>query len=139
MRPDTHQLSDRQRTVNKRRSIVIAAILVPCCVLRTCGARATTGITTQTKTSDLAMQNLSRVAASAAEVKSVLLKDSGLMVELKRWVAKDATDHGQIVSDSDLTDDAMFERLESDVPFRAVATLLGSTIWLSSSKSESGV
>ena len=70
------------------------------------------------------MQNLSRVAASAAEIKSVLLKDSGLMVELKRWVAKDATDHGQIVSDSDLTDDAMFERLESDVPFRAVATLL---------------
>jgi polysaccharide export outer membrane protein len=64
------------------------------------------------------------VAASAADVKTVLVRDSGLMVELKRWVAKDATDHGQIVSDSDLTDDAIFERLESDVPFRAVATML---------------
>jgi polysaccharide biosynthesis/export protein len=77
-----------------------------------------------TKVSDLAVQNFSRVAASAAEVKTVLVKDPGLMVELKRWVAKDATDHGQIISDSDLTDDAIFERLESDVPFRSVATLL---------------
>ena len=123
MRPDTHQLSDRQRTVNKRRSIVIAGFLflVACCAPV---VRAQQQNNDPTKTSELAMQNLSRVAASAAEIKSVLLKDSGLMVELKRWVAKDATDHGQIVSDSDLTDDAMFERLESDVPFRAVATLL---------------
>ena len=123
MSPDTHQLSDRQRTVNKRSSIVIAGLLF----LVACWApalRAQQQNNDQTKTSDLAMQNLSRVAASAAQIKSVLLKDSGLMVELKRWVAKDATDHGQIVSDSDLTDDAMFERLESDVPFRAVATLL---------------
>ena len=123
MRPDTHQLSDRQRTMNKRSSIVITGflLLVACCAP---AVRAQQQNNDPTKTSDLAMQNLSRVAASAAEVKSVLLKDSGLMVELKRWVAKDATDHGQIVSDSDLTDDAMFERLESDVPFRAVATLL---------------
>src|SRR5689334_16582271 len=53
-------------------------------------------------TSDLAQQNLSRVAASAAEIKTILLKDAGLMVELKHMVAKEATDHGQIVSDSDL-------------------------------------
>jgi len=45
----------------------------------------------------LALQNLSRVAASAAEIKGVLVKDAGLMVELKHWVARDATDHGQIV------------------------------------------
>ncbi len=51
------------------------------------------------------MQNLSRVAASAAEIKAVLVKDAGLMVELKHWVAKDATDHGQIVGDSDLTNE----------------------------------
>lgn len=123
MRPDTHRFSDRQRTMNKRSSILIAAIflLVACCASV---VRAQQQNNDTTKTSDLAVQNLSRVAASAAEIKSVLLKDSGLMVELKRWVAKDATDHGQIVSDSDLTDDAMFERLESDVPFRAVATLL---------------
>ncbi len=41
------------------------------------------------------------VGASAAEVKTVLVKDPGLMVELKRWVAKDATDHGQIIAETD--------------------------------------
>jgi protein involved in polysaccharide export with SLBB domain len=77
-----------------------------------------------TTTSELATQNLSRVAATTAEIKSILLKDSGLMVELKRWVAKDATDHGQIVSDPDLTNENIFERLEMDVQFRSVATML---------------
>ena len=74
--------------------------------------------------SDLGRENMSRVAASAAEIKTILLVDTGLLVELKRWVAKDQTDHGQIVSDSDLTNDAIFERLETDVQFRAVATRL---------------
>src|SRR5271155_135698 len=74
--------------------------------------------------SDLGRDNLSRVAASAAELKSVLLTEVGLMVELKRWVAKDATDHGQIISDSDLTNDAIFERLETDIQFRSVATAI---------------
>ena len=74
--------------------------------------------------SDLARENQSRVAASAAEIKPILLKDSGLMVELKHWMAKDASDHGQIITDADLTEDAIFNRLENDVPFRAVATLL---------------
>ncbi len=74
--------------------------------------------------SELARENLSRVAASAGDIKPILLKDSGLMVELKRWVAKDATDHGQIVTDADLTNDAIFDRLENDVQFRAIATLL---------------
>ena len=74
--------------------------------------------------SDLDRENMSLVAASAADVKAVLVKDVGLMVELKRWVAKDATDHGQIVGESDLTNDAIFDRLETDVRFRSVATLL---------------
>jgi protein involved in polysaccharide export with SLBB domain len=76
------------------------------------------------QTSELGRENLSRVAASAADIKAVLLKDTGLLVELKRWVAKDATGHGQIISDADLTDDAIFDRLETDVQFRSVATLL---------------
>src|ERR1700722_16901882 len=76
------------------------------------------------QSSDLSFQNQSRVAASAADVKAVMLKDSGLIVELEHWVAKDATDHGQMVSDSDLTDDTIFDRLESDISFRAVVTLL---------------
>jgi polysaccharide export outer membrane protein len=74
--------------------------------------------------SELGQENLSRVAASASDIKTVLVKDTGLMVELKRWVAKDATTHGQIVSDVDLTDDAIFDRLQNDVQFRSVATLL---------------
>jgi protein involved in polysaccharide export with SLBB domain len=74
--------------------------------------------------SELGRENLSRVAASAADIKAVLLKDTGLLVELKRWVAKDATGHGQIISDGDLTDDAIFDRLETDTQFRSIATLL---------------
>ncbi len=46
------------------------------------------------------------------------------MVELKHWIAKDATDHGQLISDSDLTDEAIFDRLENDIAFRSVATAL---------------
>jgi polysaccharide biosynthesis/export protein len=76
------------------------------------------------QSSELGQENLSRVAASAADIKAVLLKDTGLLVELKRWVARDATGHGQIISDADLTDEAMFDRLETDVAFRSVATLL---------------
>jgi protein involved in polysaccharide export with SLBB domain len=74
--------------------------------------------------SDLTQENLRRVAASAAQIRTVLVKDEGLLVELKRWVAKEATDSGQIVEDSSLTDQAIFERLEQDVAFRSVATRL---------------
>jgi polysaccharide export outer membrane protein len=80
--------------------------------------------TSATRASDLALQNLSRVAASAAEIKAVLVKDAGLMVELKHWVARDATDHGQIISDSDLTNDSIYGRLEEDIQFRSIATAL---------------
>ena len=71
---------------------------------------------------ELAIQNLDRVAASAEQIGEVLRKDPGLMVELKRWVAKEATDNGQVVEDSDITDQAIFGRLGSDVAFRSVAT-----------------
>jgi polysaccharide export outer membrane protein len=74
--------------------------------------------------SPLARDNMALVGASAAEIKTVLVKDPGLMVELKRWVAKDATDHGQIIAETDLTDEAIFDRLEMDAPFRSVATQL---------------
>jgi len=74
--------------------------------------------------SDLAAQNYSRVAASALQIRQVLEKDAGLMVELKRWVAKEATDRGQLVDDSDLTDQAIYDRLTKDLEFRSVATRL---------------
>ena len=75
-----------------------------------------------TTSTDLGEQNMGLVAASAADIKAVLVKDVGLMVELKAWVAKDATDHGQIVSETDLSDDAIYDRLETDVRFRSAAT-----------------
>ena len=74
--------------------------------------------------SDLAKDNFNRVAASPAQIKEVLINDPGLMVELKRWIAKEASDNGQIVSDEDLTDTAVFVRLTTDVTFRSVATRL---------------
>jgi len=74
--------------------------------------------------SELGRENLSRVAASAAEIKTILVKDTGLMVELKRWVAKNATSQGQIIGETDLTDDAIFDRLQADVQFRSIATQL---------------
>jgi polysaccharide biosynthesis/export protein len=74
--------------------------------------------------SGLAKENFDRVAASAAQIKTILINDPGLMVELKRWIAKEATDNGQIVVDEDLTDNALFDRLAKDVAFRSVATRL---------------
>jgi hypothetical protein len=74
--------------------------------------------------SELAKENDRRVAASAVQIRAVLVRDVGLMVELKRWVAKEATDNGQIVEDRGLTDQAIFDRLESDQVFRSVATRL---------------
>jgi len=74
--------------------------------------------------SGLAKENDQRVAASAAQIKEILLLDPGLLVELKRHVAKEATDNGQIIDDSNLTDFGVFERLERDVPFRSFATKL---------------
>ena len=73
---------------------------------------------------DFAQENLSRVAASPTQIRAVLVKDEGLLVELKRWVAKEATDSGQVVEDSSLTDQAIFERLDQDVAFRSIATRL---------------
>jgi hypothetical protein len=80
--------------------------------------------TRRDRASDLAGKNLERVAASTAQLQAVLLKDAGIMVELKRWVAKQASDNGQIVEDSELADQAIFDRLDRDVEFRSVTTRL---------------
>ncbi|HYL69411.1 MAG TPA: SLBB domain-containing protein [Candidatus Limnocylindria bacterium] len=67
---------------------------------------------------------LDRVGMSAPQIQEALLRDPEVLLELKRWVAKDAFDNGQVVSDSDLKDQAIFDRLHSDSEFRAVATQL---------------
>lgn len=74
--------------------------------------------------SELGRQNMTHVAASAGQISAILHKDPGLLVELKLWIARDATDHGQLISDNDLTEEAVYSRLEDDVSFRAIATAL---------------
>ena len=74
--------------------------------------------------SDLTRDNYQFVAASATQIKEVLAKDPGLMVELKRLIAKEASDSGRIITEEDLSDTAVFDRLGSDVKFRSVATRL---------------
>jgi len=74
--------------------------------------------------SDLAAENYAHLAAAASDIREVLVKDTGLLVELKRLAIKEATDNGQIVEDSMLTDDAIFGRLERDIRFRSLATRL---------------
>lgn len=113
----SHQLTWKKWSLFAAAGLLLVVLLVP-------AARAQQRNNNRTGTSDLAVQNMGRVAGTAAEIKAVLLKDAGLMVEVKRWVAKDATDHGQIVSDTDLTNENIFDRLETDVQFRSVATTL---------------
>ncbi|HWZ55434.1 MAG TPA: SLBB domain-containing protein [Verrucomicrobiae bacterium] len=103
------------------RGLWIFAALLLCVVAAAPSAFAQQG---KVDSSELSRQNFDRVAASANDIRTLLSNDSGLMVALKRWIAKDASDHGQFVSDTDLTDDAIFDRLQADVPFRAVATRL---------------
>src|SRR5258707_10264226 len=123
-----HGLETMSINTAMHRPRALRLLCVACCLALACTAarsqdRAATS-SNVVQSSELGRDNLSRVAASAADVKAALLKDTGLLVELKRWVAKDATGHGQIISDADLTDDAIFDRLETDSQFRSVATLL---------------
>jgi protein involved in polysaccharide export with SLBB domain len=74
--------------------------------------------------SELARENMAHVAASTQQLALILHRDPGLMVEVKRWVARDATDHGQIIAETDLAEEAIFDRLEIDITFRSVVTAL---------------
>jgi polysaccharide biosynthesis/export protein len=74
--------------------------------------------------SDLARQNLDYVAASAQEIEAVLNQQPGLLVELQDWVARDATDHGQMLDEQEMTRQGIFDRLERNRKFRSVATRL---------------
>ncbi len=81
-------------------------------------------VASQQLTSDLTKDNLNLVAASAPQLKAVLVRDTGLMVELKRLIAKEASNNGQVIAEQDLTDAAVYERLVNDVKFRSIATRL---------------
>ena len=62
---------------------------------------------------DWATDNLDMVSASPTQIREVLAKDPGLMVELKRLMAKQAIEKGQIVAEQDLLDDAILDRLSN--------------------------
>ena len=123
---NTVKMSSAGRILTSRAWLLALAFIVsPAVVAQSNGQYATEAQSSMSAPpSDLARQNMERVAATAAQIKAVLIKDTGLMVELKRWVAKDATDHGQLITDSDLTDQAIYSRLETDVQFRSIATML---------------
>ena len=114
---------NRRGTQRRRRLIGITGILF-LGVWPASAARAQERNSNSASASDLALQNLSRVAASAKEIEAVLAMDAGLMIELKHWVARDATDHGQVLNDLDVANDGIFARLESDIQFRSIATAL---------------
>lgn len=86
--------------------------------------RSTPVLRQQSGQSELEKENLNYVAAAPALIKEVLIKDPGLLVELKRWIAKEASENGQVISEEDLTDNAVFDRLTTDIAFRSVATRL---------------
>lgn len=123
-----------QPTLISRRSLRPAASVVPllllCLVLygqTNETPRATRGVYARTESntlSDLAKDNLDYVAATSVQIREVLIKDAGLMVELKRYIAKEASDNGQVVEESNLSDQAIFARLDRDIKFRSVATRL---------------
>ena len=73
---------------------------------------------------DLIADNLGRVAAAGDQILEVLKRDAGLMVEFKRLLAQDAGADGQILDESDLTDQAVSERLNEDLRARVLATRL---------------
>jgi len=70
---------------------------------------------------DIISDNLDKAAASADQILEVVNKEAGLMVELKRLLAQEASER-QILEEADLTDGAVAERLRSDLRARVLAT-----------------
>jgi len=73
---------------------------------------------------NIVADNLDRVAATAPEILEVLAREAGMMVEFKRLLARDAGENGQLLDESDLSDDAIAERLNTDLHSRVLATRL---------------
>lgn len=87
-------------------------------------ANAQTRTSIPPATSDLARKNIAHVAASVTQVEPILRNNPGLLLELKNWMAREAANQGRLLTDADLLDIAVFDRLRSDSEFRAVATRL---------------
>ena len=65
--------------------------------------------------------NSDRVAATPQQILEILNRDAGLMVELKRWIARDAGESGQNLEESGLSEDALAQRLIQDLGTRVTA------------------
>jgi protein involved in polysaccharide export with SLBB domain len=74
--------------------------------------------------SGIVADNLDRVAATANQILEIVNGDAGLMVELKRVLAEDAGESGQILEESDLSESAVTQRLVEDLRSRVLATRL---------------
>jgi polysaccharide biosynthesis/export protein len=68
--------------------------------------------------------NLDHVAATAQQILEVINRDAGLMVELKRAIAQEAGENGQLLEESDLSESAVADRLHEDLRTRVLATRL---------------
>jgi hypothetical protein len=79
---------------------------------------------TPTADSYLVWENLLRVGASPDQIQARLRQQPGLMVEQKRWVAREAAANGRVIKDVDLTGQRAFPRLVSGTQFRSLATRL---------------
>src|SRR5579863_4219163 len=113
------------RTVRNAQAVLFLAIsLLALTLLLAQGALSQESHPQSTSSTELGRENLARVAASVQEIKLLLLKDSGLLLEVRRWMAKEATSNGQVINDMDLTEDAIFDRLVTDLPFRSAITLI---------------
>jgi polysaccharide export outer membrane protein len=77
-----------------------------------------------TRGSGIVADNLERVAATANQILEIVNGDAGLMVELKRVLAEDAGESGQILEESDLSESAVTQRLAEDLRSRVLATRL---------------
>lgn len=124
-----HTNQHRFQAIQNRYLIAPIALVVVFCLnagaqesQRNVTAKRDTLSSSVSEQSDLARDNLNRVAASPTLLKEILIGDPGLLVELQRLVAQEASDNGQLISDEDLADDAIYDRLRRDVKFRSTAT-----------------
>lgn len=73
---------------------------------------------------DIISDNVDKAAASADQILEIVNREAGLMVEFKRLLAREAGASGQILEESDLSDDAVAECLRSELRARVLATRL---------------
>jgi len=78
----------------------------------------------QLSSQGIVADNLNRVAATAEQILEVVNRDAGMMVELKRAIAQEAGESGQLLEESDLSEGNIAERLHEDLRTRVLATRL---------------